>query len=63
LAHRFNSVANRKEPKPSARERTWYRWRLKHDHETVKDKERFKAHIQTKERIKESILRMLGIIR
>lgn len=40
MARRFNQQEQRKTPKPSSNERTWSRFRIRHDIETVQDKER-----------------------
>lgn len=55
MAHRFNVKTGRVEPKPSARERTWYRWRLRYGIETPKDNKRFKNSQEVKESIRQHI--------
>ena len=59
MAHRFNSKTGRKEPKKSARERTWYRFRLRNDIETKQDVDRFDKHGEVKRQIKEAFLQRL----
>lgn len=56
MAHRFNIKTGRVEPKPSARERTWYRWRMRHGLETIQDNQRFSKWQETKEYIRRIIL-------
>lgn len=44
MAHRFNEQLGKVTPKPSARERTRYRWRMRHGLEEKRDKQRFEIH-------------------
>jgi len=59
MAHRFNSVTGRKEPKPSASERTWSRWRVRKRIETQEDVQRLSRLEEVKERIKEAFFNKL----
>ena len=59
MAHRFNSKTGRAEPKPSARERTWYRWRMRHGLETKQDVEHFNRWQQIKIEIEERLISKL----
>ena len=59
MAHRFNSEYGRPTPKPSASERTWYRWRLKHGYEEQKDIVRRSKLEEVKEKIREAFFNKL----
>lgn len=59
MAHRYNVKTGRVEPKPSARERTWYRWRMRHGIEKPVDVQRFNRWQQIKKEIEESIIAKL----
>lgn len=59
MAHRYNVKTGQVEPKPSARERTWYRWRLRNGIETQKDDKRFKDSQEVKESIRKHITEKL----
>ena len=56
MAHRYNTKTGRVEPKPSARERTWYRWRMRNGMETPQDTERISKLQVVKEYIRTKIL-------
>lgn len=56
MAHRFNCEAGRVQPKPSASERTWYRYRIRRGIGHKKDVERQSSFIETKEKIKETFV-------
>lgn len=53
MAHRFNCNTDRKEPKPSASERTKFRWRVYHGLETTTDENRITKAQQLKDKIKD----------
>jgi hypothetical protein len=55
MAHRYNQKTGRVEPKPSARERTWYRWRMRNGLEEPKDQKRFETHQGILAEIKEKL--------
>ena len=59
MAHRFNSLTLRKEPKPSARERTWSRWRIRKRIETEEDEKRLDRLQEVKESIKDAFVNKL----
>lgn len=59
MAHRFNSKTGRVEPKPSARERTWYRYRMRKGLMEAKDQRRFEEHQGVIAKIKESLMKKL----
>ncbi len=40
MSHRVNMLTGIKEPKPSATERTWSRWRMRRNISTTEDKNR-----------------------
>lgn len=52
MAHRFNSKTGRVEPKPSASERTFYRWRMRKGIDTEQDKERKSRLEETLDRVR-----------
>jgi hypothetical protein len=53
MAHRFNFEHNRKTPKPTARERTWHRWRVRKEIGNQDDELRIERKISALERIEE----------
>ena len=59
MAHRYNVKNGRVEPKPTARERTWYRWRMRKGLEEKQDIERRSRLEEVKEKIRESIIEKL----
>lgn len=61
MAHRFNNQMQRKTPKPHASERTWSRWRGRHDIETKQDKIRRSRIEEIKEKMMERMLAFAGI--
>lgn len=61
MAHRFNNQAGRKTPKPSASERTKFRWRVRHDIETPQDKERINERLEVVKKFKEWKAKLLSL--
>lgn len=59
MAHRFNSKTGRVEPKPSASERTWYRWRMRHGFETIADVEKRNRWEELKQEIQDRLIAKL----
>lgn len=56
MSHRYNSLTLRKEPKPSASDRTWSRWRVRKNIENKEDKKRIDELTKVKTSIKESFM-------
>lgn len=53
MAHRYNCLTDRVEPKKNASERTWSRWRVYHNTETPQDELRLSKLQETKDKISE----------
>lgn len=57
MSKRVNMLTGKKEPKKSANERTWFRWRLRRGTETQDDNLRIARYQDAKDRI----LQMFGL--
>ena len=57
MSHRVNMLTGRKEPKPHARERTWFRWRIRKDIPNQDDNLR----LSNSQEVKNRFLEMLGL--
>ena len=59
MAHRFNCLTDKVEPKTNASERTWSRWRVRHDYETSQDSLRLSKIQEVKDKMTEFKNRVL----
>lgn len=60
MSKRFDSKLMRVPPKPSATERTWRRFRERHEISTPEDVQHFSRLEQIKNEVKERIAQMIG---